>query len=298
MLAPITIQGSHFLANGKPWAYVGVDGFGLFKRWLMPDGPNALVKPWLKEQRQIAKAGGYDGPIVVRVFRYAAPPNSFALDPWAYTDPFSQQFPKLTEFCNACGEEGFYVDLTCGDSQIVLPSQSDQQEHLNRTCAAVAGCTNVFIETCNEPFKNGIDVTQVIPPKWGPYLRDSGRYGDNTSVEFNPVLDFVSFHPKRESRDLVPWPKWLIDLNDSLATILHVLRVPAVLKEPIGFAEVAVENKRCNDPAFAYRLGHTVSYGGVLFHFDDGIDCNAPRPVQRACEEAYFAGIAGGLTRS
>jgi hypothetical protein len=76
-----------------------------------------------------------------------------------------------------------------------------------------------------------------------------------------------------------------------------VLNVPAVLKEPIGFAEIEIPGTRCADPACAYQLGLTVSYGGVLFHFDDGIDCNSPRPVQRACEEAYFAGITGGLTR-
>ena len=295
-MQPVTISGHRFVSGGQPFSYVGIDGFGLFKRWLMPDGPNALVRPWLQEHKAIAALGGYAGPIVVRVFRYAAPPNSFALDPWGYMAP-NGQFPALTAFLAACEEEGFYVDLTSGDSQIVLPTQSGQQEHLNRTCAALAGCPNVFLETCNEPFKNGIDVGAVVPPQWGPYLRDSGYYSEIQGWQARMNLDFISYHGGRGDGGLVVWPKWLIDLDDQLATLLSAFGKPVVLKEPIGFAESNQPGRRSNQPDHAYRLGLTVAYGGVLFHSDDGIDCNSPRPVQRACEVAFFQGVKGGLTR-
>lgn len=289
-LPVVSVNGSAFQCDGKSWHYVGIDAFSLFKRYLMRDGPNALVKPWLKEQKAIAKAGGYEGPIVLRVFRFAAYWNSFALDPWSY---HSKEITAFTEFV---ADLGFYVHWTCGDAQQVLPDPDGphgQQEHLNRVCSALVP-TFAFVQTCNEPFKNGVDPMQIIPPKWGTYLRDSGKYGADTATDYNPVLDFASFHPGRGDGGLSPWPKWLIDHDDSLATMRSGLKVPSVLDEPIGFAEVKTE-KRSNDPDCAFRMGLGVAYGGILMHFDDGIDCNSPRPVQRECEIAYFAGIKGGI---
>src|SRR3954469_17878139 len=118
MLQAVHADGVDFkTSDGKRFTYVGVSDFALFARSQQRDGYHALVAPRLNEWRSYAKAGGYgDGPIVLRVFRYAAPPNRFAIDPWSY--PFS----AITTFTEVCAKEGFYVDWTCGDSQIALPN--------------------------------------------------------------------------------------------------------------------------------------------------------------------------------
>ena len=81
-LSAIHVDGIDFkTSDGKIFKYVGTTEFALFKRWLMPSGPTHLVLPILEERKRIAHEGGYDGPLVARVMRYAAPPNAFAIDP-------------------------------------------------------------------------------------------------------------------------------------------------------------------------------------------------------------------------
>lgn len=292
-LPVVSVNGTQLWCDGQPWHYVGIDAFGLFKRWLMPDGPNALVKPWLTEQRQIAQLGGYTGPIVLRVFRFAAYWNSFALDPWSYHSS------EIGDFTRFVGDLGFYVDWTCGDAQQVLPEPdgpTGQQEHLNRTCAALVGVSNALcVQTCNEPFKNGIDVVRIIPPSWGTYLRDSGYYAEIQQWDAALNLDIVCYHSGRDDGGLAPWPKYLVDMNDQAAVLLHAFGKPLKLEEPIGFAESPSPGRRTNRPDVAFLLGQTAGYAGITFHFDDGIDCNSPRPVQRTCEIAFFAGVKGAI---
>lgn len=293
MLPAIQIQGASFIAAGQPWHYVGVSAFALFRRWLMRDGPSALVAPVLEEWRAVAKAGGYDGPIVLRVFRFAAYPNAFALDPWSYA------MSELTTFTQFCGDRGFYVDWTCGDAQLVLPDADGakgQQQHLNECCAALVG-QPTFIETVNEWFKNGVDVFRVVPPVWGVYLRDSGYYSEIQTWQAQANLDFISYHSSRSDGGLSPWPKWLIDMDDQLAVLLHAFQKPVILKEPIGFAEVQQPGRRSNDPAHAFRMGLLAAYGGILFHSDSGLSCDGLGAVQRQCAEAFFSGVTGALRR-
>lgn len=287
MIQPVSAQGHNFIkADGAQFSYVGVSDFALFKRWLMPNGRAALVTPRLDEWR--AYAGSYNGPIVLRVFRYASPTNLFGMDPWSY------DFAQMRVFAEFCAARSFYIDWTCGDSQVVLPNPSDQQEHLNRTCAAVVGLPG-FIETCNEPFKNGIDTLLVIPPFWGGYLRDSGYYSEIQTWNAANNLDYLSYHSGRDTGGMSPWPKWLIDMNDQLAVLMNAFHKPVVLKEPIGFAEENIPGRRSNDPVLAFRMGQIVSYGGVTFHSDDGRDGDHLRPVQATCARAFFAGVAGAL---
>src|SRR5262249_19516733 len=143
---------------------------------------------------------------VLRVFRYAAQPNPFALDPWGYS------FQEMYNFTEFCGERGFYVDWTCGDAQIVLPEKDGpkgQQQHQNQTCATLAQIP-CFIERCNQPFKNGVS-DEVVVPQWGVYLRDTGNYGESKDWPW-PVLDFGSYHGTREDQYPTPYlPKWVVD---------------------------------------------------------------------------------------
>lgn len=293
MLPAIRIKGSQFIDNlSLPFHYVGVADFSLFKRALMPNGYRDLVAPRLAEWKALAGAGGYTGPIVLRVFRYAAYWNAFALNPWSYA------MDEARVFSNYCGEQGFYVDWTCGDSQEVLPEQNGifgQQQHLNQFVSALVPCTNAFIQTCNEPFKNGIDVSAVIPPQWGHVLRSSGYYSDAGSWDHTLDLDYIDFHPDRNTDGLVP--KWVGKLFES-AVYLMPCGKPIVYAEPIGADEINQPGRRSNDPELFRMAGLSIGLvAGVTFHSTNGITGDHLGPLQSACAAHFFDGICGGIGR-
>lgn len=298
-LPPIHAEGNKFVDNtGKNFKYVGVSDFALFKRWLQRDGRRALVVPRLAEWRRLAKAGGYSRPIVLRVFRYAANPNPFALDPWSYD--VDGRMPAVTEFTNFLGDNGFYIDWTAGDNQLVLPDPNGprgQQQHINEFMAALVPCTNAFLQSCNEPFKNGMDVTKVIPPKFGGTLRSSGAYGDfyQDPNAFMPILDFIDYHSTRFGGGLY-WPKWVHDLPVSAGAILGEYKVPVVFGEPMGADEVDQPGRRSSNAEYFGRLGSVIGWTtGVTFHSQNGLTGDGLGPVQSDCAIKFFDGVQGTL---
>jgi hypothetical protein len=296
MLSPLHVDGLQFRdSSQRIVTLIGSTEFALFKRWLMPNGPTALVLPILEERKRIAHEASYDGPLVARVMRFAAPPNAFALAPWAY--PMAQ----VTAFTQFCGEHGWYVDWTCGDAQIVLPNPNGptgQQQHLNEFCFALAGCPNAIIQTCNEPFKNGIDVTQVVPPKWGTYLRYSGAYGESGNWPFSADLDFRGYHPERDTGGLEPWQKWAFDCQDSAAVLTDMNpRLPAIMDEPIGADENDIPGRRSNRPELFARLGLATAYcAGVYFHSTPGLSSDGFGPVVTNCFREFVRGAKAGAS--
>lgn len=292
-LSTLHVDGIQFKdESGKPWAYVGLTASALFKRWLEPDGPRVVVEPTLQLWRAMATEGGYDGEITLRVFRFAAPPNVFALDPWAYP------MTAVTAFTQFCNDRRFRIDWTCGDAQVVLPDPhgpTGQQQHLNEFCAALVPiATTNFLQTCNEPLKNGIDITRIVPAaaaSWGGHwLRDSGMYYGG-AWDRSTILDFVSLHTDRGMEG--PVVKWLGKIFES-AVYLWPLGVPAVQNEPMGFDEIA-SGSRSDNPHYAGLLGLGVAFGGIGFHSTAGHSCDAFGPITRACAVQYFRGVAAGL---
>lgn len=299
MLSPIHVEGNKFVdSTSKNFKYVGVSDFALFKRWLMRDGPNSLVKPRLAEWKALAAAGGYSRPIVLRVFRYAAPPNLFALDPWSYD--VNGRMPAVTEFTNFLGENGFYIDWTAGDNQLVLPDPHGprgQQQHINEFMTALVPCTNAFLQSCNEPFKNGMDVMKIIPPRFGSTLRSSGAYGDfyTDPHAFDPILDFIDFHSNRFGGGLY-WPKWVYDLTASAGALLGEYKVPMVFGEPMGADEVDRPGSRSNVAEYFGRLGSLIGWTtGVTFHSQGGVTGDHLGPIQSDCAAKFFNGVQGTL---
>lgn len=294
MLSPIHADGRKLVdANGKEFKYVGVADFCLFKRSLMTNGYPALVERRLAEWKQLAGAGGYNGPIILRVFRYAAYWNPFSLDPWSYS------MSAATQFTNYCGDRGFYVDWTCGDSQEVLPNPDGpkgQQQHLNEFCAALTPCSNAFIQTCNEPFKNGIDVGKVVPPKWGSLIRSSGYYSDAGSWDHTLDLDYIDFHPDRSSDGVNnEVPKWVGKLFES-SVYLRPFNKPIVYEEPIGADEVNKPGSRSNIPEYFRMAGLSIGLqAGITFHSQNGVFGDQLGPVQSACAANFFSGVKGGI---
>lgn len=293
MVKELRVNGTHLVdEQGHAVPYVGVSFFPGFSRFRMRDGWNALVVPLLDEIRAASRVGGWgDRPIFLRTFRYAAYWNAFALDPWSYMDA-NGAFTPLMDFTQRCLDRGFLIDWTCGDAQEVLPEQDGprgQQEHQNKTCAAMASLPGV-IQRCNERFKNGVH-DGVTVPKWGPYVTCSGDYGEVSQWPW-AVFDIWDYHGGRDSGGLYPWPKWLVDMDDQAATLLDTTGKFGRLGEPRRLDEMPGEDNRAE---LWFEMGKRVTnQNGVTLHSQYGRDgrgfTNAP--VTRAGFEAFFAGVA------
>jgi hypothetical protein len=287
-LPRVKIGGDFFLnENGSEFHYVGLSDFGQWKRFNLPSGPDALVRPLLVERRSLADKAGYTGPIVIRVFRYSDPANPFGVLPYSY------DFNNINKFLDLCAEYKVYVDWTCGDSQVVLPGSSQQQGHLNTFTSYIQRFC--FIETCNEPFKNGINVHAVKPNVSDFYLRDSGDYSEIDYWDYTKDLDFISYHGARDERMSPRFPKWTIDLDDQIGVLRYNIAKPVVLKEPHGFDKHAIPGRRYNDSFLSKILGQRVSMGGVLFHSQLGLESNGFDAEHKEAVGNYFTGVAGAL---
>ena len=279
--------------NGSEFYYVGASEFALWKRWNMDSGPEALVRPILVQRRQVAERAGYSGPIVNRVFRYSDPGNVFG------TLPYETDMNQINPFLDMCAEYNMYVDWTCGDSQkpYMIPHPVDQQNHLNQFTSHIQRFC--FVETCNEPFKNGRlpqNGVKSAPSEW--YIRDSGNYTDISDEhpwEYQYDLDFISYHGTRSSSPGPRFPKWLYDMSAQASTLRTFVGRPSVLKEPIGFDKTFQPGRRYNDPYLAKLLGHIVAQCGVCFHSQIGLQTDGYDPETENAAYNYYLGISGAL---
>jgi hypothetical protein len=287
-LPKVKLSGGDFFLNedNSEFNYVGSSEFGDWKRFNLPNGPEALVRPNLTERKLVRDSIGYKGPVVNRVFRYSDPGNPFGIL------PSQVDFSKVNAFLDLCAEYNVYVDWTCGDSQksYMLPNVNDQQKWLDDFCANVSRFC--FMETCNEPFKNGqLPQNGVKPHSSEWYLRDSGNYvfiNDNTVWEYQYDLDFISFHGDRNN-DPIRWPKWVCDLDDSISTLRSKVNKPAVLKEPNKFGPYYT------DPSYARILGLRANMGGVTFHYQKGLESNGFDEASKVAYGEFFRGVKGSL---
>mgnify|MGYP001558570687 FL=1 len=297
MTPALKVAGPHLVERdtGHRARLPGVSAFALFKRYLMQNGWDALVYPILVEWRQVAHDGGYEGPIVLRVFRNAAPPNAFALDPWSYDGA------QVAAFTQRCGTLGFYVDWTSGDNQLCFPSADPRMgehhgsigmnQHANIFCAAIAHLPNVIWNTCNEPFKNGVDTDVTKPPPWAPVVQYSGNYDDLRDQTHD--LACLNLHTDRNTESGAQ--KWVGKAHES-APYLWLRGKPIFYDEPMGADELTIPGRRSNVPHYFGIYGTVIAMvSAVYFHSTDGLACNGLRPITRQCAVEFFRGIAGGL---
>lgn len=273
----------------------GVDAFALLPRFLMHNGWDALTVPILREWRQIAHEGGWDGATILRAFRCAAPPNPFAIDPWSY------DFHQVTELTQRCAAEGFYIDWTGGDYQVCFPSSDARRgetngpkginQHNNLFCAAIVGLPNCIWNTCNEPGKNGIDTGVTKPPPWAPAVQYSGNYDDNRNLADD--LACINLHTDRSEEGGAQ--KWVGKAHES-APYLWLRGKPIFYDEGMGADEVVKDGSRSNVPRYFGILGSVISMVSVVYlHCTDGQFGNSLRPQTRACGVQFFEGFVGGL---
>lgn len=202
----------------------------------------------------------------------------------------------LAELCATVGMRLEVVLLA--DAQDIIPSSQDQQAHVDRLYDILEQHWNVnFVETCNEPGKNGVDTGRVVPRK-GLILRASGQY-DVEDGRVSDVLDYVTLHTERKPE----WPRTcraLGEIRDG-ADGLEATNCPVVSDEPTGFAEVARPDSRTGpgdphgdylDDARTYAAGCQMFGAGSTFHSDDGVISKTLGPNQlRAAQEWFKAAI-------
>jgi hypothetical protein len=265
-----------------------MSAFLLFYRYLIGED----VTPQLEQYQAL-------GANVLRVFLMVGWDN---LSPRFFPNDFPDYWQRLDEFLTVCALREIRVELTIfADAQIVMPREGDQVAFVAQVSQRVSGFWNVFLETCNEPFKNGVDVTRVVPPSDG-YLRASGKYDlpDNTIGAPGPNLhlfrlDYVTIHTERKDE----WPRTAKDLqeyrdgyNGDGRTFrgLDPCDCPCVGDEPMGADEVDKPGSRSNVPDdFRYYAATAALMGaGATFHSTDGLNAALLRPVQYACAWEFF----------
>lgn len=280
-LSPLWVQGRFFAdAEGKHWQWRGCDGFDLLAKYLRGED----IMPILKQRADM----GFN---VLRVFRFAAPPNAFALNPSDY----GNEYPvALRLFMELLESYGLRAELTAGDAQIVMPDPREQQRHLDAVCEVLRGQVNLFIETCNEPFKNGIDVGRIKPP--ATTLRASGNYDDGSLHQH--LLDYHTIHGTRDDSSPV-FPKWIWDqiwcLYDGWPGF-PALNMPVIHDEPMGCADVSQPGRRSNNSHHFYLLGTTANYEiGLTFHCENGMRSELFSDIQGLCASEFIRGVRTAL---
>lgn len=294
---PLYVDGDQLkTSDGQPFKAIGCSDFGQFKRWLMPNGKTALVEPIINERTALAREAGYAGPLVARVFRHAGPWNAFGI-----TDPWSYPMSAAREFTQFYGEKGWHVDWTGGDYQVCFPSPDPRmgevngpkgiRQHHNEFCAALLGLPNVVWNTCNEPFKNGVDTSVVKPPPWAPLVQYSGDYSDGHDPAHD--LSCINLHTDRGEEDGAQ--KWVGKAHES-APYLWRRRKPIVYDEGMGADEVAIPGRRSNVPHYFFVMGTVLAMVNlVYFHSTPGLSSDGFGPVVKECWKAFCRGGQGVL---
>jgi len=280
-------------ALGQKTRLPGVTQFGLFKRALShPEGWRLLCEPVVDEIRKVATEGGWPAtePIIYRIARHAGPWNAFGItDPWSYTPA------QITLFSQQLANKGVIIDWTGCDYQACfsgLDGPRGVHQHHNNFAFAILGVRNGIWNVSNEPFKNGIDSFQAVPPPWAPKVWYSGWYDDPR----DPVA--VNLHTDRSDEGSIH--KWVGKAHESAPYMWKHGKI-VFYDEPNGGDEVTIPGKRSNVPAYFRTLGSVLTMvNAVYFHSTAGLtsdgmgnDFDTRWPITRQCMREFFSGAAG-----
>lgn len=292
---------------------VTVSDFCLLKRDLMTDGRNALTKPRLAEWHALAKEGGYDGPIFLRVFHSSHTGNVWGIVPTNYgvlpqthdRATWLARMRDLTVYVGSFAGREFGIEWTGGDRQYIYPipgapepwrggsaDSSRLQQTFNEEMAALVDLPNIFFDEINERDQNG-NCFMVASHDFSTkcrILRSAGYYADSKDKwPFSHVRDYLTFHTSR-TVDMMRWPRLLYDLAPTIAALHSYYGIPADLDEPYRFEETS-------DPAWAEIMGSFIAWcAGVCFHSRQGLigDGFQNVPRQRDAAVRFFRGAASG----
>lgn len=287
---PIHVDGTHFRdAGNNLWQWRGFTEFLAFYKYLLGQDINSLLS------ERIAV-----GVNVLRVLGMVSWDN---LTPRFHVSNFPDYYQKLEAFIDLCAARGIRVEFVVfADAQIGMPNQTDQQNHINKVMQILGNKWNVFIECCNEPFKNGVDVSAVVPPKVGIVLRSSGD-DDITTMRKNR-LDYLTVHDHIRKDE---WPRSFKDAlelqggfgvpgqPDSDSNFYPGSDCPVIWDEPMGADEIMKPGARSNVPT-DFEQGHGVSalwMSGSTFHSTCGVNSESfsAFPITEQSARAAFSAM-------
>lgn len=260
----LTVDRQLFRAGGTVWRWKGCSAFLLPQRHALGEDINPFLD-WAQET-------GFN---LLRCFvgMSIVPPKvglpAYLLKP-----------DQIARFLDVLQARGLRCELTVGDMQILMPNTSDQQLYFRDRANVTANYPGVVDETCNEPFKNGVDVGQI--GHFSRSLQASGDYGFDAQAA---TYDFITVHPERKSE----WPRTAKDGFD----FYEKWRRPIVMDEGVGAGESLIAWSRSNVPADFYDYAATAALmcAGATFHFEDGVYARLPGPVQRQCAQQFVSGF-------
>jgi hypothetical protein len=263
-LAPLTIDRSMFRARGALWRWIGCDAFVLPQRHAVGQDINPFLD-W-------AQSTGFN---LLRCFvAMAIVPPKVGLPPYVLTPE------QVAQFLDVLAARSLRCELTVGDMQILMPNHDDQQRYFRDRADVTRRYPGVVDETCNEPFKNGVDVKRI-----GHFSHGLQASGDYTFDVQPALLDFITVHPERKAE----WPRTSKDGLDFYSK----WKRPIVMDEGVGADEELIPWSRSNVPAdfFDYAATAALFNAGATFHFTDGVYAQLPGPIQRECARQFVAGL-------
>ncbi len=274
---PIHPDGEVFRrADGSIYQWRGETQFLLFRDFLdgrdLSDRLNAIVNRNANLVRVLGMA-------------HYIPLNAgqVGFNPAQYGDRY---FTGLGEFADLLSRYGLRVEFTAlADAQILMPIERDQRAFLEKVAGVLTSKPHAFLETGNEPFKNGFDPKRLgrVPG----VVQASGVYDYNdagTPYASLYALDYVTVHPPRDNE----WPR-----KTRLDEYSNALDRPVVWDEPMGAAEVNDPGRRSNVVSdFAEMCAGTALHGaGATFHSEAGLTAAPFGPRQWEAAQACFAAM-------
>ena len=271
--------------DGTLFPFRGADSYSLYHRFLVGQD----IMPVVRELVAL-------GANVLRVFSMYDENGIGKANGLGRLSPsIPGYYDQWSAFCEACASLGMRLEIVLlADAQNIIPETDRQLGHINRLYDILEPHWNVnFVETCNEPAKNGVDLARVVPRK-GLILRASGNY-DLEDGRIAHVLDYVTLHTERKPE----WPRTcraLAEFRDG-ADGLEAVRVPVVSDEPTGYAEVARPDSRSGpgyphgdwlDDARVYAAGCQMFGAGSTFHSDSGVISVLLGPAQKQAATEWF----------
>jgi len=265
----IFAKGTAFYADGQPWRADSVTAFELFHMFL--DGHTADMSNFIDS---FQRANTFR---VFGMWNHSPTGRQFS-----WTNYGDRYFVGLRDFAAWMQRRGKYVEFTAiTDGQDLFGGNRTiaQRAYLDRVGQALQGVPNVFLELCNEPFKNGCDV-QAIGRVPGAGLQASGVYGGSSPFR----LDYMTWHPERDNQ----WPR-----KTRADEPAHTFHMPVWIDEPMGAAEVSIPGRRSNVPEdfFDFAAGCALHSSGCTFHSEAGLTASVPGPVQARARDAFFEAL-------
>jgi hypothetical protein len=275
-VSALSIDRLVFAQNGQPWTWKMASDFLLFERF--HNGQD--ITPLLRERRDL----GANGVHVIGMCGFAG--HVFTPESWPdYYQSLRLFFDRLFHaglFCE-------FVPLT--GVRALLPHWTHQQ-HVDHAwmCSDIAArFSHVLIELTNEynhSYAVGLDVENFDQESSAPYVLSSRGSGTGDTDPALPPWDYLTFHPGRSDE----WPRKM----KSAWEYADQWGRPCVNNEPMGAGEVDEPGRRATSVEDFYDAGACAALmsAGATFMSESGKWSEPYGPTQRACAEAFYAGLS------